>query len=315
VVQPPSPDGLNPKPEKKSSSGNGGKKTRAVVSAPSSKRPVVFRRKSSHSSTESPSKSVDTETGSSGVESSLENPVSPFLDGDGARNKQPSQSIFLENFSPANRLPSPSRNQPETKTSDTKGLSSDLAGSTSRKEAGKPSTDSGSSLTMDKRRISEGNLAPPEHRGIQKRRTLPPQLAAGGQLSTIGEPPRRSQSDLFHGSQKPSESRSRDAGPIRYLSNDVKSTASLAPTLTDATAQLAPSPSTVNAGPISPPKTQDKGKRRASDETKSSKLSPTKAAPPTNGNNDMTRSKSQLELVLEKDRARLGDQKGDGRRN
>jgi hypothetical protein len=29
----------------------------------------------------------------------------------------------------------------------------------------------------------------------------------------------------------------------------------------------------------------------------------------------MTRSKSQLELVLEKDRARLGDQKGDGRRN
>ena len=105
-------------------------------------------------------------------------------------------------------------------------------------------------------------------------------------------------------------------GPIRYLSSDIKSTPSLAPTLADATGQLAGSLETTPPVPKSPSRTLDKGKRRASDEAKPAKLSPRKATPSRNGGDgdgSLARSKSQLELVLEKDRARSGDKKGDAR--
>lgn len=103
---------------------------------------------------------------------------------------------------------------------------------------------------------------------------------------------------------------------MRYLSNDAKSTPSLAPTLTDARGQLAAGQGTTTSAPKPSSQTPDKGKRRASDETKPTRSSTRRPTPPSGKGDEsiLARSKSQLELVLEKDRARNEHNKG-GRRN
>lgn len=316
VVQPPSPDRPTTKPEKKSSSGNGGRKSRAAVPAPSAKRPVVFRRKSSPSSTESPSRSV--ETGSSGVDSSLETPSPAYIEADDdVRKSQSQQSRFREKFSPVKRLSSSSGAKHSTKSTDSKRLSPPQTESTS--PMGPRNTfmeDSGVVLSADKRRTSEGDLTANEANGLEPRRTRPLETTARDSLLAIGDAPKRSQSDMFQRTHKSTDNiEPRDAGPIRYLSNDTKSTPSLAPTLTDASGQLAASKGAESSFPKSSSSIRDKGKRRASDESKSAR-STRKPTSPTNENDDkgaFTKSKSQLELVLEKDRARNGDKKSEGR--
>lgn len=277
------------------------------MSAPSAKRPVVFRRKSSQSSSESLAKSM--ETGSSGIESSLETPSPAYLKSGDAPNKNSSESKFIENFSPAKRLPSPSRNKQGT--SHARRLSPRQSGSSSRKGAG--NTPSGPALS-DRRQPSDGDLTGKEHEAITAQRTLNPETSVDGYQPAIQESPERSRRDIFQMSYKPADSKeSRDVGPIRYLSSDSKSTASLAPTFTDAKGQLSASLDTDPAASNSSSRTSDKGKRRASDEQRPLKSS---TREPMNGNSNkpaFTKSKSQLELVLQRDRARNGDKKGDGR--
>jgi hypothetical protein len=275
VVQPPSPDRAQAKPEKKVTSG---KKGRGYVSAPAVKRPVIFRRKSSHSSTESPARSV--ETVSSGLESSLEAPTPTYPEAASNRSKQ--QSKFLENFSPANRLPSPSRG----KHIDSKRLSP----RSPQKDRAGASLKTPESTLIDRRRTSDGDLVARE---LEAR-----EAEAGKARTAPGAPPRRSQSDMFQGSQQRD---ARDGNATRYLSSDTKSSASIAPTLAAATGQVA----AVNEGGSAarrPGLKADKGKRRASDEPRPGKTAPR----PANGDADVswTRSRSQLSLVLEKDRAR-----------
>lgn len=176
--------------------------------------------------------------------------------------------------------------------------------------------DSGVVLSADKRRTSEGDLTTKEANGLEPRRTPPLETTARDSLLAIGDAPKRSQSDMFQRTHKSTDNREpRDAGPIRYLSNDTKSTPSLAPTLTDASGQLAASKGAESSFPKSSSRIRDKGKRRASDESKSAR-STRKPTSPINENDDkgaFTKSKSQLELVLEKDRARNGDKKSEGR--
>ena len=177
--------------------------------------------------------------------------------------------------------------------------------------------DSGVVLSADRRRTSEEDLNAKEAKGLEPRRTRPLETTERDSLSAIGDPLKWSQSDMFQMPHRSASSREpRDVGPIRYLSNDAKSTPSLAPTLADASGQLAASKDAESPVTKSSSRAQDNGKRRASDESKSARSSTRKPTPATNGNDEkdtFTRSKSQLELVLEKDRARNGDKKSEGR--
>jgi hypothetical protein len=321
VVQPPSPDRPSAKPEKRAAtSGSGSKKARGFVSSPSTKRPVVFRRKSSQSSTESPARSV--ETASSGLESSLETPA--YLEADDNDSRQPLQAKFRENFSPSNRLPSPSRNRQGARNIDSKRLSPRQSTVPRKDRAGQAAAGSAISLedssppalsTVDRRSTSEGDLIAKEQGAIEARKTLAPQIRANESQLTTETPPRRSQSDTFHGSQRTLQLTSdskvpRDAGVMHYLSSEAKSTPSLAPTLAAAAGQLALGNAVDPGAKASGSRKPDKGKRRASDEARTGKTSPRKTALPSNGKEDassLARSKSQLALVLEKDRARSGD--------
>jgi hypothetical protein len=177
--------------------------------------------------------------------------------------------------------------------------------------------DSGLPLSADKRRTSEGDLTAREPKSLEPRRTRPLETTARDSLISIGPPPKRSQSDMFQRSHRLTDGReSRDTGPIRYLSNDAKSTPSLAPTLADASGQVAAGKNADSSAPKSSSRSQDEAKRRAADESKLARSSTRRPMPPTNRNNDkgtFTKSKSQLELVLEKDRARNGNKKNEGR--
>lgn len=279
VVQPPSPDRAQAKPEKKVTSG---KKARGYVTAPAVKRPVIFRRKSSQSSTESPARSV--ETASSGLESSLEAPTPTYPEADTNRGKP--QSKFLENFSPANRLPSPSRAKPATNV-DAKRLSP----RSPRKDRAGANLKTPESTLADRRRTSDGDLVSREHEARE--------AEEGKGRTDVRVPPRRSQSDMFQGTQRRD---TREVNASRYLSSDTKSSASIAPTLAAATGQVAVGEED-SAARRPGLKAPDKGKRRASDESRPGKTVPPR---PPNGEAEVswTRSRSQLSLVLEKDRAR-----------
>jgi hypothetical protein len=319
-VQPPSPDRPSVQPEKRAAtSGNGSKKVRGVVSSPSTKRPVVFRRKSSHSSTESPARSM--ETASSGLGSSLEMPA--YLEVDDNDSTQPLQSKFRENFSPSNRLPSLPQNKHGARNIDSKRLSPRQSTVPRKDRAGQAAgsdnslEDSGPSAlsTVDRRSSSKGDPIAKEQEAIESRKTLAPQDHANESQLTTETPPRRSQSDTFQGSQRTLQPTSdskepRDAGVLHYLSSEAKSTPSLAPTLAAATGQVALGSAVDPPAKPSGSKKPDKGKRRASDEARTGKTPSRKTAVSSNGKEDassLARSKSQLALVLEKDRARSGD--------
>jgi hypothetical protein len=143
-----------------------------------------------------------------------------------------------------------------------------------------------------------------------------------GSRSTAEKSSAQSQSDgpqYSHRAHQPTpagKQEPHDLGAIRYLSNDPKSTPSLAPTLAAATGQLdlggdVADPAQTTS--VSSPRKPDKGKGRSSEDAGPAgaftkrPITPTSSADVPEGSGSLIRSKSQLTLLLEKDRARSAE--------
>jgi hypothetical protein len=108
-------------------------------------------------------------------------------------------------------------------------------------------------------------------------------------------------------------------GAMRMLPHEIKSTASLAPTLTAATGQI----DLVEPQPISDRNspTVDKGKGRDPEELHRTEMfakrlvPPVQVAPSPDPSAPLSRSKSQLTLLLERDRARSSEVEHNGEKN
>jgi len=335
MVEPPSPvDPQNPKAEKKLA-GLSIKKKGGFVAATKKKRPVVSRRQSSQtsqSSTDSPSKY-------SVIQSSSERTPPTFA----AQSRMKTESRLQENFSPSsgqllgNAQSPKKRNMSRASDSKRAGVSPRKAVSASRKEkastseeAAKPGPSSGdpgpSSVLrraenkqeldpdslVDPATLTEGELQEVEMQRIllekaNARLERPNQMAA--QLIRQSNAPT---------SMNPMRSASDSHGLLSQERNN-KSSASLAPTLTAAVGQinmgdtpregLQQTSRSASAGRL------DKGKGRDPEELQRTRMfakrqvkSPTPASVP-NDSGMLSRSKSQLTLLLENDRARNGESK------
>ena len=114
-----------------------------------------------------------------------------------------------------------------------------------------------------------------------------------------------------------------DMHAMRLLHNHQnKSNVSLAPQLTTVSGEVDLGDigtSGADSSSSGSPKKQDKGKGRDPDEIKRTKLFAKRAVQPVqtthhDSNGDLSRSKSQLTLMLERDRARSGEYKHDEER-
>jgi hypothetical protein len=111
-------------------------------------------------------------------------------------------------------------------------------------------------------------------------------------------------------------SQDQDLGAMGLLpQHDTKSTASAAPTLTDATGQLDLGDTTSSSLPqVTGSMGKSKGKGREPDEVQQTEMFAKRPVPPVSetapiAERSLARSKSQLTLLLERDRARSDDHK------
>jgi hypothetical protein len=116
----------------------------------------------------------------------------------------------------------------------------------------------------------------------------------------------------LHQSNRSASEGTLEMGTSRYLSNDSKSAAILAPTFTAATGELDLGENNVDYGPRTTQQNVGKGKGRNSEDM-FTKIPVQPAAGPSSvaatTPSSLARSKSQLTLLLEKDRARGGEHK------
>ncbi|TVY48558.1 hypothetical protein LOCC1_G000878 [Lachnellula occidentalis] len=333
VVQPPSPDPESIRNGRKSSVPPGPKKTTGFVasSAAKKKRPVVVRRQSSQnsqSSTDSPHPSGSTQTPSQRTPTASEQAQ--------ARSKHTVPSKFQENFSPSSRSSASSSTQKHRAAS--KDRTASKASDSKRNLAHKTSVEKG----LRSRRQEAAEAGPSDRlRLVEDQQDTVEDLTSGEleqhemqralleQANASTEKPLQSPSkDRAQLQQKPLKSRSDndrsgDTGGLRMLPHNSKLTTSAAPTLTTATAngQLDLKDPTVeksgrNFVSTSSPSI-DKGKGRDSDDTGAftkRAVQPVAQAEfePTG---PLSRSKSQLTLLLEKDRSRgSGDPTSNGKK-
>jgi hypothetical protein len=342
VVQPPSPDSQSLKSDNKSTAAHAKKKGGFVASNSAKKktRPVIVRRQSSQtsqSSTEGAIRASEIGQSSAPIQSSSERTPPTFSTQTQSHDKQNAQSRFQENFSPSPDRGASSSKSPKTKsrTLDPKRLSPRKSSTRPRKER------TGATETLEQTIVSTGNpgpstqlprvedlqaspvstegLTPKELEKLEMRQTLLEEANARKKsksnpqvvLPTTSEgfqvlhSSLRSRSDGNHGPDA--------MGAMRMLPHDVKSNASLAPTLAAATGQidlgdkvlLEPQQSVSDHSPI-----VDKGKGRDPEEIRHTDMFAKRPVPPVqvatgpDPATPLSRSKSQLTLLLERDRAR-----------
>jgi hypothetical protein len=307
IVQPASPDPENTKNDRKSFGSAGVKKTSGFVAstAAKKKRPVIVRRQSpqtSQSSTDSPHPSGSTQSPSQRAAPTTSEQTQ-------ARSKQSVRSKFQENLSPSRRSPASTsiqKHRVASKVSDSKRNSSrKTSDEKGQKPKAQEAAEAGPSNRLrpvkDKQDEGEG-LTSSEIEQLEMQRTLLEQAN-----SSIKKPSRVEQqstsNDRAHPQQKFPRSRSDNersedtGGGIRTLSHDSKGTTSLAPTLTTATGQL----------DLKDPDDL----RRAFTKRPVQPAIPAVSEP----TESLSRSKSQLTLLLEKDRARgSGNSSSKGRK-
>ena len=292
------------------------KKTSSFVAstAAKKKRPVVVRRQSSQtsqSSTDSPHPSGSTQSPSQRAAPTTSEQTQ-------ARSKQSVPSKFQENFSPSSRSPASSSTQKHraaSKVSDSKRNSPrTIAVEKGQRPNAQEAAEAGPSNRLrpveDKQDEVE-DLTSSELEQLEMQRTLLEQAN-----SSIKKPPQSTSNDRAHLQQKPLRSRSDndrsgDTGGMRMLSHDSKCTTSLAPTLTTATGQLDLKDPVVDKPghpAVSPsPASTDKGKGREPDDLRRA-FTKRPVQPAVQAESEpigpLSRSKSQLTLLLEKDRAK-----------
>ncbi|TVY58689.1 hypothetical protein LSUE1_G008776 [Lachnellula suecica] len=326
VVQPPSPllDTDNMNFDKKSGGSAGAKKKSNFVASNSSKkkRPVIVRRQSSQSSAE-----LSRASGS--TQSALQQNTSPTVtEQSQARGKQPVPSKFQENFSPSSPSPAstaPKKDRAALKSADSKRNSSRKSSSQRtqnfRSQALKQETvEAGPSNTrrVDNDRIEVEDLTADE---LELQQTLleqanasrkPPQSTSQTQSKFLSN----DQASQQRNSQRSTSEGDRGAvDGLNILHHDRKSSTSLAPTLTTATGNVSAVP-TASSVPSSST-SKGKGKAKSVDSNDNARaglftkqpVQPTPAGISGPAESLISRSKSQLTLLLEKDRAKGADNK------
>lgn len=316
VVQPPSPDSQNLTTDKKATVAGGGKKKgRVIPSAAKKTRPQISKRQSSQSSTDSGAK-VEAATSK---QSSAEKTPPTFSEVPHGKGKAPSR--FQENFSPDHLGAQSSRKRQSSKSADAKGTSPrkpSRKGSEERKEsASEPNRgESGPSFdrSIDNQLIRPGDVTEEELNELALQRTL---LDDANARVKKGTRPTNDDLRVPQTSHRMTDgSHDQDLGAMRLLpQHDAKSTASAAPTLTDATGQLDLSDTTsTSLSQVAVVKGKNKGKGRDPDEVQRTEMFAKRPVPPVSGTvpiaeGSLARSKSQLTLLLERDRARSGEHK------
>lgn len=233
------------------------------------------------------------------------------------RSKHSVPSKSQENFSPSNRSSATSSTQKHrgaAKASDSKRNLPHNPSEKGLKPKRQESADAGPSNRLRPAEYKQDeveDLTSSELEQLEIQRTLLEQAN-----SSTEKPPRSPSNDQAQLQQKPVKSksdndRSRDTGGLRMLPHNSKCPTSAAPTLTTANGQLDLKDPTVNkSGPNSVSTSSsiiDKGKGRGSDDTQRTftkrPVQPIAQAE-SEPTGSLSRSKSQLTLLLEKDRSR-----------
>ncbi|KAH8647438.1 hypothetical protein BGZ60DRAFT_228931 [Tricladium varicosporioides] len=315
VVQPPSPEGENTRPERKVAGAGPRKKTGFVASSGAKKkRPVIVRRQNSQASQTSQSSTESGRITDSG--GSMQSPLQktpPSISGvTTARIKQTTPSKFQENFSPTLRSPA---TQAKGQSS-SKGTPSPRkpAARRSQKATEEPSPDASPGPSQRPQPLQD-KQAPVVTFASDKKQEETPSGSDSTEEPKETQNVRNERSQVLHKSlrSRSDGEKDREMGAIRVS----KSTASLAPTLAAATGHNAvqneTSPTVEASRSLSSSSTLDKGKGRDLGERSRSDIFAKRAVQPVLASStfeppgSMSRSKSQLSLLLEKDRARTAE--------
>ncbi|KAH6718491.1 hypothetical protein BKA61DRAFT_475704 [Leptodontidium sp. MPI-SDFR-AT-0119] len=318
VVQPPSPDPRDGKSDRKATGIVGRKKTGFSAST-KKKRPVIVKRQSSQasqSSADAAAKEAEAAQATSESRSSLDRPP--------ART----QSRFQENFTPSPDR-SASSQMPKKRISDTKRSPRKLSGGKGRTTSSKVSQEEASSgdpgPSTHLRRVENlpeqeerEELTPEVLEELEMQRIILAQANAQLQRNAKGAPDRASDPETEQ-QTLPKSPRSKSGGnfesagvdAIRLVQHDSKGAPSLAPTLTDATGQvdlrdvgIGPPRSPSKYAP-SPRENDGKGKGRTTEESAPVDLfakRPVQPVKPVPVADSLSRSKSQLTLLLKQDK-------------
>jgi hypothetical protein len=332
VVEPPSPDSQNAKFDRKASP-SFGKKKGGFVAAGRKKRPVIVRRQSSQTS----QSSTDAVPSIATVQQSSSEKTPPTFS---EQSRNPPQSRFQENFSPSpDRSKSPKkrntlrasdskRNPPRKPSAPREGNTAPLDESGERAAS---SGDPGPSTQLRRIENLQNEVLPPEDltaeelEEIEVQRTLLAEANARVKESRTVNPSSTTSEGfrVLHRSlrsQSDGKVQQKALDAVQLLDHETKGTASLAPTLTAATGQV--NLGDVGAAPTGAPRTastskKDKGKGRDPRDTSRADMfakrtvQPVQATAVPDSTGSLTRSKSQLTLLLERDRARSEEHKSD----
>ncbi|KAH7310993.1 hypothetical protein BKA65DRAFT_413712 [Rhexocercosporidium sp. MPI-PUGE-AT-0058] len=315
VVQPPSPDPQYEKSDKKTIGTVGRKKT--GFSASKKKRPVIVRRQSSQtsqSSADAAAKEAEAAQAASETRSSVDGPPTR------------TQSRFQENFTPSPDRSASSqmskrrvsdRKQSPRKLSGGKGRTTSSKGSEEVASSGDPGPSTHLSRIENLPEQEEGEKSTPEQvEELEMQRIMLAEANARLQRNTKGVSERISDPETERKttsksprskSARTSESPGVDA--MRLVQHDPKGAPSLAPTLAAATGKVELGgvdidPPRLPTKPAPSPK-ETKGKGRATEESDPVDLfakrpvQPVKPAPVADS---LSRSKSQLTLLLKQDK-------------
>lgn len=326
-MQPPSPDSQNSKSDKKAAVTGGVKKKGQFVAstAAKKKRPVITRRQSSQSSTDSAAK-IEAQN----AQSSAERTPPTFSEDPRGKGKAPSR--FQENLSPEpldsqspRKRPSPrkpSRKSREDSNRSNAPNDSGLSNLKERSEGGQPGPSSKLRSMENQQTALTEALTEVELNELELQYTLleeanarkknPQSSTSSERLEDLQVPQKSIRSTPVN------ELPQQDLGAIRMLPHDAKGTARVALASAEATGQLELSDSITPLPQVTGPKGRNKGKGRDPNEVQRTELFAKRpvppiytAATPIPAGDSLARSKSQLTLLLEKDRARSTDKKRD----
>ncbi|KAE8442605.1 hypothetical protein EG329_003028 [Mollisiaceae sp. DMI_Dod_QoI] len=338
VVQPPSPstESQNPQADKKTTAVQT-KKT--FVASTKKKRPVIVRRQSSQTSQSSAeiaaataAKASDSGQSSSAIQSSSERTPPTFQE----QSRGKGQSKFQENFSPSLERPSGSaqslkkrisrsaddkrhsQRRPASKSADTPSeaaLSGDPGPSKQlrRIENLQQNVDELSAKELEELELQKMLL---EEANARVRRQT--QTRQATQTSDLPESTTEGFRILHDSLGSKSNTAQGTENAIRLLQHEEKGTTSAAPTLADASGHVdlgSIGHSEGHSSEASASKRVDKGKGRDPDELQQTTMfakrpvQPVQAAATPDTSGPLSRSKSQLTLLLEKDRERSGGKK------
>ncbi|KAG0645109.1 hypothetical protein D0Z07_9255 [Hyphodiscus hymeniophilus] len=310
VVQPPSPDPQNPKSDKKTTIAGGAKKKgRIVASVSAKKRPVITRRQSSQSSTESAAK-VE---GQSVNQPSTGKTPPTFSQSSSGKGKAPSR--LQENFSTEHLATPAPRERPPSKSGDPKPTSSrkphpkNSGLNRSPEMAAQGPGPSSGSRSADTQRLPEAGTS---EGLLELRRTVIEESNECVKNSSINSPHQVSdEREGSRGRQTSLATISDSVYDADMTGIGLKSAASIAPTLADATGQIDLGDSTPLVAQRTGSQGRNKGKGRGAQDMFAKRPLPlaskTAASPIPDGS--ISKSKSQLTLLLQKDRDRTGEQK------